>query len=1393
MRSLDITLLNKGVLPSIEFKEIDLDLSPVPFLENNPHIDHEREKGIITEKDRNGRLKVKKNLPRLKASFNEFNDNGTKGERINHLLHLRKLKIHFSLSLKDKMVRNHGTWSSVDDFVSALKIKVVMCMDEELFTKISKNTSLLNNKNAITTGLKESGIVQEKIIDCKSFVNKENYNIITPAGSELTGEPATTKLIDYVFDSFFVSPEVTPAFLGMMTYCYFDKRDFEQRLGIDLKTSFIKEQYFGNISKEIIIDSNGVKNSGMAFVDKDNKAVTENVYRNSSGNFTTGRRINNTVISKEGVRLLDNWQERKPETPGGKYYNDLRKAMADPKEDNLLNTLTKVSARWSQQETDPVALQYNEELDRSIKFLKSLENQEKKLNPISMPNSKLVDNRKSNFLQSRKTKAVERDPRKIMLKKLKIKQKGRNSLDLKYMKDPSYVSFTPLMSDLDQFSNVNLTFGIDYDEICKDKSSYWRFFDGKDSELITDFSNNFKILSMQITRRDLTEPKKPDMLIVNMKENFPKEKMSFVNDTPKSYKNRVLYKNPAVAQEVGVVMPGVEADKKIRFFTVKDMISSDPKLSNTPGLFEYELRLIVEDNSKKYLAKKLRRLMSANLMLMKYLNQAEQKCNFDSASNSFTDLFLNTIYDVYKQPSPNNVLNTANVNSPLTKGNTLIDAPWIVTPAIYASVLYQFNDITLLDANKESNRLYKKLEPSLSTPKKIRDCIKQFEELINQIREALGPIEENSTTNSGRGTNKPRKSNQRIEIRHKFRDRVFKDKTHNYKGFLDFPSPSAPPIISYDAYLTRVNKQVEELLPDSEAIDASEFDKEEFSDAITDLNQTKLSFLSPSLYKTPNIKVNMTKASVAKKTDKQIYSALFNEISNINLSDDKNVRQVVAPTMKKGISFQASLMKNEAMNSQNMLSKFGITLVDDPNDDIELDIIPRFAEKNKEDGLVNSDEYMKLNKNFRKVKLLKSISRIRNEEKIKEIAKFNQSQITNAVVAQIAGSGLIKPNKKTIMRGGVSNVFNKNSPDSETITQKALSLASYDVNNPDNIFENLNMSTRKIQKLPNHIKALALKNKSVAGSDEQDLDTDVLASSQTRPYYMMKHMDLVEVKTLVGFEKDKDTGRLYLNAPIYKTLEFGAFENTNGNLLCKIEPYVIPGLGISMATILDLEVCNSNFMIGSRPSIRKQEEKIKPGHTAGGEFFLEDGTEYVGLFHRREDGRFFTKRSPTKPSEFTEGSKKLFTISRNLDKVHAYMMKMNNQAKYGASSNLEKQMKASMLSSATKQQMVPKEYVRTSDINMSNRLITQTRIRRVDRLRTRIDEPADGARLKFGKFDYANLNGQPLVERKNITQSRDPISNTRLRRRLGRPTNSNSGGGSGDSGGGGGGSGGGGY
>ena len=115
----------------------------------------------------------------------------------------------------------------------------------------------------------------------------------------------------------------------------------------------------------------------------------------------------------------------------------------------------------------------------------------------------------------------------------------------------------------------------------------------------------------------------------------------------------------------------------------------------------------------------------------------------------------------------------------------------------------------------------------------------------------------------------------------------------------------------------------------------------------------------------------MNKASLAKKTDKNVYSALFGEISNINLSVDKDVRQVVAPTNKQGLNTQLALQTNQSLNCESILSKFGVTIIPEDDDEIGLDVVPRLAKQiEKEDGLVRANEYIK-RRSFSKQKLRK--------------------------------------------------------------------------------------------------------------------------------------------------------------------------------------------------------------------------------------------------------------------------------------------------------------------------------------------------------------------------------------------------------------------------------------
>ena len=58
------------------------------------------------------------------------------------------------------------------------------------------------------------------------------------------------------------------------------------------------------------------------------------------------------------------------------------------------------------------------------------------------------------------------------------------------------------------------------------------------------------------------------------------------------------------------------------------------------------------------------------------------------------------------------------------------------------------------------------------------------------------------------------------------------------------------------------------------------------------------------------------------------------------------------------------------------------------------------------------------------------------------------------------------------------------------------------------------------------------------------------------------------------------------------------------------------------------------------------------------------------------------------------------------------MMKMNSQAKFGTNSMLTKEIKAELLNIASKQQIVAKEYVQTTSINMANKIMSTTVRRR---------------------------------------------------------------------------------
>jgi hypothetical protein len=202
-------------------------------------------------------------------------------------------------------------------------------------------------------------------------------------------------------------------------------------------------------------------------------------------------------------------------------------------------------------------------------------------------------------------------------------------------------------------------------------------------------------------------------------------------------------------------------------------------------------------------------------------------------------------------------------------------------------------------------------------------------------------------------------------------------------------------------------------------------------------------------------------------------------------------------------------------------------------------------------------------------------------------------------------------------------------------------------------------------------------------------------------------------------------------------------------------------------------------MIGSKPTIVQEKEKIRTGHTSGGDLFLKNGTEYVGFFHRKKDGTIYSGKRPRKATKDEKGSEELFTIEKGFAKRQAYMMKMNNRAKLGAADRLERELKAGLLDSSNKQKLVPKEYVRTSNINVSNKLMSTTITRRKERMSIKITRSA--AKRRNANNKYGNPTNAPTVDKKNFSNSRDPVG-TKRKRRGRRGTSGGGGGNTGGSG-----------
>jgi len=138
------------------------------------------------------------------------------------------------------------------------------------------------------------------------------------------------------------------------------------------------------------------------------------------------------------------------------------------------------------------------------------------------------------------------------------------------------------------------------------------------------------------------------------------------------------------------------------------------------------------------------------------------------------------------------------------------------------------------------------------------------------------------------------------------------------------------------------------------------------------------------------------------------------------------------------------------------------------------------------------------------------------------------------------------------------------------------------------------------------------------------VETDPIASPDTRPMFELLYFNLQKIEVMTGYESSPAKNPL-LRIPKYELLEARHLEGS-GKILCRMSRYRNDTLNIGQNEFLDLPVYNEYFIIDlSSTTVNNPNPIVETNlYTAGGEYQTEDGTNYIGFYHVHKDKTVMT-------------------------------------------------------------------------------------------------------------------------------------------------------------------------
>tara|TARA_B000000557_G_C20813297_1_gene461532 strand:- start:8992 stop:12963 length:3972 start_codon:yes stop_codon:yes gene_type:complete len=1197
--------LFQGVLPTPKIRSVSLKLSPLPPPVNNPHIDHVRE--TVIYKGRDGKRKF---APSQAAGI-------TKDPR--------NLLVEVSVVLLDIIEDNGDSrWFKNQNLMKYLRLQIVHSEDPDFTAKLTN---------------KEISPIPSQINKFKKMDNRVVSTIValdTKIDQFYEKQRLDKEIREFVQKFTFAVNTTTPEHLTYFANVYLDTEQMMQDYSLDLPVTMLGQACSDTTVEEVYKNKSLVRTASIYQVSGTDSIYPGNAYNVGGGKYIANDIINDDMISMDLFEVLNAYPMDRRATKLNKYRRKIEKILNNNQESKYVQ-MVKLLSQWSDRSGNAKSAALYRILVARKKIYDSSIQAGKTLTRRTVSNPTIRDQRTIQDLSNITITVEDTDESMESVKDIRTRNNSTTSeAAAQNLKNALY--FSNIMFARDNANSARLTFFIDWRKMIMKNSKYAGLLKNDNLQINETLRSQVKIKSVSLIRERQDEKgviEQGDHRHTRDRDSVRKL-ITRASETNSGIRGTRMENSPFKKKDRPV---GAMKEMKLTDITTADLRAFeavDYDISEkTSGKYKYRVEFSMVDNIGSYLAQRAKELSSAKEELKQYYGISTMKCNYNIASEKFTEFFISALYQKYSIPSPDTMAQmTPEELNMLLNTSSPLEAPWMKPIAKYVEILNLFGNITDSDGESLAKKMYLKVEPSTGSPDGILEVIKQFEDLESKIAEVLGvtltDIASIDTTNS------KIKSilKDKIVISYLFKDELDCSSLSSVKArFLEYTNSSDLGLsyITAADLTTRIVQDEAKYFKNTPSLQQN---------ALADMGTYRFSYLSPSYLQVGGKRLELLNRGESLYDPQQYKEMMFSiSLLKTNPAARSMTMPVLAyqPTDLQQSTAASAQLAGMNMQALQLLSNYGIIITNQ----VPASSVTSIDAKPLQDvrDILGENTLLAINNAIR------TSSDEDGEDDTQVTQKLN-SEVIQADATAFASSLI-----NTLVNVGMANFSGVNSdvintkefnPLVKQQIEASKTLDFYNMSNPINGIDSRIRSSNskssadsdaKIRTIPNQIKSLFLVKSGQVSPVKNwfEVDTDPMANPELRPLFELLYFNIQKIEVLTGFTKTKDskTGEALLRAPSFKLLTPDMMAK-KGSLLCRLKKYQNDSLHIGQTDMIDLPVVNEYFILkltDASPQLDQNPIVQSDLTTDGGEYKLPNGTNYIGKYHIHKDGTVMTGAS----------------------------------------------------------------------------------------------------------------------------------------------------------------------